>query len=113
MGVYLYPCLSTRKGGLTVEQKEQHANQPESAKKHVVSFAWMIALTTAAFYLVISDTVPKGWILPIIMIFAVIQVFLQLFTFMHLNQKGSGYYTFFMVMGIIIAVVSAVGIILL
>lgn len=94
-----------------MNQNDTHSHQPESVKKHVVSFIWMIALTAAAFYLVIGNVVSKSWIMPIILFFAVIQVFLQLFTFMHLDQKGSLYYTFFMMIGLIIAVISAVGII--
>lgn len=112
MGVHLYPSISTRKGGLAVDQRE-NSHQPESVKKHVISFVWMIALTAVAFYLVLADVVPRSWILPIILFFAVIQVFLQLFTFMHLDQKGSAYYTVFMMVGLIIAVISALGIILM
>nr|WP_258567793.1 cytochrome C oxidase subunit IV family protein [Paenactinomyces guangxiensis] len=81
--------------------------------KHIISFALMIALTAAAFYLVITDVVAENMILPLILVFAAIQVFLQLFTFMHLDQKGSSFYTFFIMTGILIAVVSAVGIILM
>lgn len=73
----------------------------------------MIALTAVAFYLVMGEVVPKSWILPLILFFAVIQVFLQLFTFMHLDQKGSVYYTVFMMVGLVIAVISALGIILM
>ncbi len=91
------------------EQAVNHKS--ESASKHVLSFVLMIALTAAAFYLVGSNKVPSNWILPLLLIFAVIQVFLQLFTFMHLDQKGSAYYTIFMVFGIFVAVISAIGII--
>jgi cytochrome c oxidase subunit 4 len=95
-------------------EKNQTINQkPENASKHVLSFVLMIALTAAAFYLVGSNVVPSNWILPMILIFAVIQVFLQLFTFMHLDQKGSAYYTIFMAFGILVAVISAVGIIIM
>ncbi|AUS07765.1 hypothetical protein C1X05_02295 [Laceyella sacchari] len=85
----------------------------ESATKHVLSFLLMIALTVVAFALVMYDIVPTNMILPLILVLATIQVFLQLFTFMHLNQKGTAFYTIFMVTGILIAVVSAVGIILM
>lgn len=87
------------------------SDKPESAKKHIFSFALMILLTAAAFYLVAADVVPNNWIVPLILVFAAIQVFLQLFTFMHLDQKGTAFYTIFMVVGIFIAVISAVGII--
>nr|WP_237446698.1 cytochrome C oxidase subunit IV family protein [Shimazuella alba] len=73
----------------------------------------MIAFTAAAFYIVVSDVVPSGWVIPLLLVFAAIQVFLQLFTFMHLDQKGTAFYTFFMIAGIFIAVISAVGILLM
>lgn len=85
-------------------------HRQESASKHLLSFVIMIAFTAAAFYLVMSHVVPSNWILPLILVFAVVQVFLQLFTFMHLDQKGSVYYTIFIFCGLLVAVVSAIGI---
>lgn len=81
--------------------------------KHILSFGLMILLTIAAFYLVATNVVPDHLILPLILIFAVIQVLLQLFTFMHLDQKGSIYYSIFIFAGIVIAIISAIGIILM
>jgi cytochrome c oxidase subunit IV len=42
-----------------------------------------------------------------------VQVFLQLFTFMHLDQKGTAFYRIFIVAGIFFAVVCVVGIFLM
>lgn len=84
-----------------------------SLLKHFLSFAFMIVLTVIAFYVVMYDVVDKSMILPLILVLASIQVLLQLFTFMHLDQKGSAYYTVFIVFGILIAVISAIGIILM
>lgn len=95
------------------ENEQAIGQKPESTFKHILSFVIMIAFTAAAFFIVISDTVPDNWVLPLLLIFAVIQVFLQLFTFMHLNQKGTAFYTFFMISGIFIAVISAIGILLM
>lgn len=97
------------------QKTAQHTSpaKPESALKHILSFLLMIALTAVAFVLVMYKVVPTNMILPLILALAGIQVFLQLFTFMHLNQKGSAIYTLFMVVGIVIAVVSAVGIVLM
>jgi cytochrome c oxidase subunit IV len=90
----------------------QHPSaKPESAKKHIFSFALMILFTCAAFYLVMQEVVPGRWLLPILLVLAALQVGLQLFTFMHLDQKGSAYYTIFILMGLWIAVISAIGII--
>lgn len=84
-----------------------------STAKHLLSFGIMIVLTIAAFYLVAVDVVPKSWILPLLLVFALIQVLLQLFTFMHLDQKGSMMYVIFIFSGLLIAVVSAVGTVLM
>ena len=97
-----------QKSGSSLKRKPE---KPESALKHILSFVVMIILTAAAFYMVATDVVPKHLILPFILFFAVIQVFLQLFTFMHLSQRGTIYYTLFMLIGIFIAIISAVGII--
>jgi cytochrome c oxidase subunit 4 len=95
------------------ESNQAVNNKPAGAMKHIVSFVLMIAFTMASFFIVMRDVVPSGWVLPLLLVFAVIQVFLQLFTFMHLDQKGSSYYTLFMLFGIFVAVISAVGIIVL
>jgi cytochrome c oxidase subunit 4 len=95
------------------ENNQAISRKPESAMKHILSFVLMIAFTAAAFYIVVSDVVPSGWVIPLLLVFAAIQVFLQLFTFMHLDQKGTAFYTFFMIAGIFIAVISAVGILLM
>lgn len=81
--------------------------------KYVISFIFMILLTAAAFYLVAAGAVPEHLILPLILILAMVQVFLQLFTFMHLNQRGTAFYTIFIIAGIFFAVVCAVGIVLM
>jgi cytochrome c oxidase subunit IV len=95
------------------ENNQAIGQKPESAIKHILSFIIMIAFTAAAFFVVVSDAVPDNWVVPLLLIFAVIQVFLQLFTFMHLDQKGTAFYTFFMIAGIFIAVISALGILLM
>lgn len=94
------------------EKKTVAAKQP-SAGKHVLSFAVMILLTAAAFYLIAVDVMPKMWIVPLLLFFATIQVILQLFTFMHLSEKGSLFYIIFMISGLFIAIISAIGLFLM
>jgi heme/copper-type cytochrome/quinol oxidase subunit 4 len=89
------------------------SHKQEGAGKHILAFIVMIALTAVSFYLVMNNVVPKNMILPFLLILAAVQVFLQLFIFMHLNQKGSSYYTVFMIAGILIAVISGAGIMLM
>jgi cytochrome c oxidase subunit IV len=85
--------------------KPKKEESPESAGKHVKAFIWMMVLTAVSFILVGTGTVPVAMVIPILLILAAIQVALQLFTFMHLDQKGSFFPILFMVCGIIGAIV--------
>ncbi|SFI67621.1 cytochrome C oxidase subunit IV family protein [Thermoflavimicrobium dichotomicum] len=81
--------------------------------KYLFSFVLMLIFTAIAFYLVAFpkfDTQTTFWI---ILIAAIIQAVLQLFTFMHLDQKGYGTVIVIMIFAIVIASVSAVGIVLM
>ncbi|MGA8943479.1 MAG: cytochrome C oxidase subunit IV family protein, partial [Thermoactinomyces sp.] len=96
------------------QQNQSSKGQAVSGKsgkemKYIISFVFMILLTAAAFYLVAAGAVPEHLILPLILILATVQVFLQLFTFMHLDQKGTAFYTIFIVAGIFFAAVCVVG----
>jgi cytochrome c oxidase subunit 4 len=87
--------------------------KPETPWKHVFSFFWMILFTAIAFWMVMEGKMgPEAtfwWITGL----AVLQVFLQLFTFMHLDFQKYRIVVIFLSVGIIIAVVSAVGIALM
>lgn len=85
----------------------------ESARKHVLSFASMILFTAIAFLLVATSLFDATTTVWIITILAVIQVVLQLFTFMHLDQKGQQIPIIFMAIGIFIALMTVIGIILM
>lgn len=119
MGIHLHVGISPRNGGIMMANPNTQSNtQPaehktESKMKHIISFAVMIVLTIAAFALVLQDIVPAAWVLPLMLVFAVIQVLLQLFTFMHLDQKGTLYYVIFIFCGIVVAIISALGLILM
>lgn len=94
-------------------KQHQSAKHKSQATKHVIAFVVMVILTIAAFYLVATNIITLQLLVPILLVLATIQVLLQLYFFMHLDQKGSGFPILFMVAGIVIAVVSAVGIILM
>ncbi|TCW39290.1 cytochrome C oxidase subunit IV family protein [Laceyella sacchari] len=88
--------------------------KPETAWRYVLSFIWMILFTAIAFVVVGGGLVEsKTAIFWVLIISASIQVVLQLFTFMHLDQKGYGIVIVFMGVGLVIAVVSAVGMVLM
>ncbi|GGE26863.1 hypothetical protein GCM10011571_31340 [Marinithermofilum abyssi] len=97
------------------QTKNQTAVQTsqESAWKHVTSFAVMIVLTAIAFAAVATNLVPSHLLVPLLLTLAAVQVVVQLYTFMHLNQKGSGFPVAFMASGIFIGVISAVALMIL
>ena len=86
----------------TVRPKEEKTS--ERASKHVMAYIVMMILTAAAFILVGTGTV-SAVVIPTLLILAAIQVFMQLFIFMHLDQKGSFFPALFMICGIIGALV--------
>mgnify|MGYP001949461856 CR=1 FL=1 len=96
-------------------EKENGANVHNKSQtlRYVIAFAVMVVLTVIAFYLVATNVVTVQLLVPILLILATVQVILQLYFFMHLDQKGSGFPILFMFTGAIAAVVSAVGIILM
>jgi cytochrome c oxidase subunit IV len=92
---------------------QQSAKKQESVGKHLLSFAVMIVLTAIAFAAVGLKIIPNHLVIPVLLVMAAIQVFLQLFTFMHLDQKGSLFPIIFIFAGIFVAIVSAFGIFML
>ncbi|WP_170085030.1 cytochrome C oxidase subunit IV family protein [Kyrpidia spormannii] len=69
-----------------------------SVRKHVISFVIMILFTVIAFAMVGAGMSPTV-VIPVILALAVIQVILQLWDFMHLNQKGHSVPTLFIASG--------------
>ncbi len=62
----------------------------------VISFAMMLFLTLIAFFAVYQEF--SGWyIMPVIVLLAVVQVIFQLYYFMHMNHKGHTIPAFFLV----------------
>ncbi|MGM8211868.1 cytochrome c oxidase subunit IVB [Virgibacillus sp. W0430] len=60
----------------------------EEMKRHVISFVLMIVFTVIAFGAVASGNVQKMFIVPILLIMALIQVAFQFYYFMHMKDKG-------------------------
>nr|WP_237446478.1 cytochrome C oxidase subunit IV family protein [Shimazuella alba] len=73
----------------------------------------MVLFTALSFYLVAYPHFTFTTTFWIILGAAVIQVFLQLYTFMHLDEKGNIMPIIFIVLGLFIGVISVVGIILM
>ena len=68
----------------------------------VTTFAIMIFLTLIAFTAVLADF-SIYLVVPIILLLAVIQVVLQLYYFMHMNNKGHETTTLFLYSGALVA----------
>ncbi|SMO75827.1 cytochrome C oxidase subunit IV family protein [Melghirimyces algeriensis] len=92
---------------------QAQTGKQDSGLKYVASFALMILLTAVAFAAVAMNIVPQGWVIPLILVLAAVQVFLQLFTFMHLDLKKDAVTVSFMVTGLFIGVVCAVAVAIL
>ena len=81
------------------------AKSREHMRKQVVNFAIMIFLTFIAFASVLSGFAPS-FVIPIILLLASIQVVLQLYAFMHLEDRSThmvGVIEFFMYSAFFIA----------
>lgn len=65
-------------------------NNKDEFKKHLVSFGLMILFTLVAFGVVITDIMDKMFVVPFIMLLAIVQVGFQFYYFMHLKEKGHG-----------------------
>ncbi|MGP4062153.1 cytochrome c oxidase subunit IVB [Halobacillus litoralis] len=65
-------------------EKKQHR---EEMKQQVISFALMILFTFIAFGMVIME-ISSFFVIPTLIILAVVQVAFQLYYFMHMKNKG-------------------------
>lgn len=59
----------------------------EEMKKQLVAFALMIVFTMIAFGIVATGGIQKMFVIPIIIIMALIQVGFQFYYFMHMKEK--------------------------
>ncbi|QDP40059.1 cytochrome c oxidase subunit IVB [Radiobacillus deserti] len=59
----------------------------EEMKQQLITFALMIAFTIVAFGMVMAD-LSKLFIIPILLVLAIVQVGFQLYYFMHMSHKG-------------------------
>ncbi len=88
-------------------------NPPERSRKHLIAFAVMMVLTAIAFAAVATGALPLAGLVTLLLIMAAIQVILQFFTFMHLDQKGHFFPIFFTGAGLLFAVIVVLGVWLL
>ncbi|PIC64408.1 cytochrome B6 [Sporosarcina sp. P13] len=90
-----------------VEQALQQRRAKEAMRSQVAMFSLMIFLTLISFSMVaahLSDVVgfSKFFVIPTLFLFAAVQVGLQLYYFMHMNEKGHGIPQMFMFTGAVL-----------
>lgn len=77
-------------------------------RAQVIMFSMMIFLTLLSFSIVFASNAEiigfsKFFVIPVILLFAAIQVGLQLYYFMHMNEEGHGVPEMFMFTGALLA----------
>ncbi|WP_416151070.1 cytochrome C oxidase subunit IV family protein [Salipaludibacillus sp. HK11] len=82
-------------------------------RTQLVSFVLMIFITSMAFLAIASDAVPSGFAIPFILILASIQVIFQLYFFMHMNEKGTGWVNAMIWSGLFVAALTVASLMLL
>ena len=80
----------------------------QEMRAQVIMFSLMIFLTLISFTMVIASNAgvlgfSKYMVIPVLMLFAGVQVGLQLFYFMHMKEKGHGTPAMFMFTGALLA----------
>lgn len=66
----------------------QKRKNKEEMKTQLITFSLMIAFTLVAFGIVVGDLMPKMFVVPTILLLAIIQVAFQLYYFMHMKNAG-------------------------
>lgn len=85
----------------------------DTAFKHVLSFLFMIVMTAISFMAVMNQWFSLLGTLFLLLFLAACQVVLQLYIFMHLDQKGYGMMRIFIFFGLLCGTVCVVGIVLM
>ncbi|MFC4556987.1 cytochrome c oxidase subunit IVB [Virgibacillus kekensis] len=82
-------------------------------QKQLITFALMILFTIIAFVIVATGTMEKMFLIPVILVLAVIQVAFQFYYFMHMKDKGHETPALMIYGGIWAAILTIVGLMLL
>jgi cytochrome c oxidase subunit 4 len=93
-------------GNPRVDIEYRRRKNAEEMRYQVVSFTLMIFLTLIAFSVVAIKGFTSWFILPFILLLAVVQVIFQLYYFMHMSHKGHEAPTLFLFSGLFIGIVT-------
>ncbi|MGG3451445.1 cytochrome c oxidase subunit IVB [Domibacillus aminovorans] len=94
--------LQSNSGEPKVNYEYRRKKSAEDMRMQVVTFTMMIFFTVIAFAAV-GAGFSKWFILPFVLLLAIVQVVFQLYYFMHMSHKGHAVPQFFMYSGILIA----------
>ncbi|WP_050614657.1 cytochrome c oxidase subunit IVB [Bacillus testis] len=86
--------------------KYRRKKNAEEMKYQVISFSLMIFLTLVSFIAVGYDGFSRWFILPTILLLAVVQVIFQLYYFMHMSHKGHGIISIFLYSGLTVGAIT-------
>lgn len=92
-------------GNPTVDYEYRRRKNREDMKHQVISFALMIFLTFVAFAAVYFE-MSEWFIIPTILLLAVIQVIFQLYYFMHMSHKGHEAVSLFLYSGVLVGFIT-------
>jgi len=93
----------TNSGNPRVDIKYRRRKNAEEMRHQVISFALMIFLTIVAFVAVGYEGFSSWFVVPFILLLAVVQVIFQLYYFMHMSHKGHEMVALFMYSGVVVA----------
>lgn len=95
----------TNTGNPKVDLAYRRKKSKEEMKYQVVSFVLMIFLTLLAF-LAVGAEMSKLFIVPVIILMAVVQCIFQLYYFMHMNHKGHEVASMFLFSGLAVGLIT-------
>jgi cytochrome c oxidase subunit IV len=93
-------------GNPRVDIEYRRKKSIEEMRHHVVSFALMIFLTLIAFAAVAIKGFSAWFIVPFILLLAVVQVIFQLYYFMHMSHKGHEAPSMFLYSGVLVGAIT-------
>lgn len=93
-------------GNPRVDIEYRRKKSKEEMRYQVTSFSLMIFLTLIAFFAVGYQDYSSWFIVPFILLLAVIQVIFQLYYFMHMSHKGHEAPSLFLYSGVLVGAVT-------
>ncbi|QKS71551.1 cytochrome C oxidase subunit IV family protein [Paenalkalicoccus suaedae] len=85
----------------------------QEARTQVVSYVFMIFITSTAFLTIATDIIPSSFGIPFILLLAGVQVVMQLYFFMHMKDKGTGWVNAMIWSGMFVAAITVATLMLL